>query len=64
MPKKQETKKYVVIKSFKDLKDNNKIYIEGDTYPKSANKKVSAARIKELSTSSNKIGKPLIKEQE
>ncbi|WP_409297754.1 hypothetical protein V1498_06845 [Peribacillus sp. SCS-26] len=54
--------KYEVIHDFKDLQDKNKVYAVGDTYPNPANKKVSKERIKELSSSNNKIGKPLIKE--
>lgn len=64
MPKKQEGKKYIVIHDFKDLKDNEKIYIAGDVFPKTGSKKPSAARIKELSSKSNNIGKQLIKEQD
>ena len=57
-------KKYVVIHDFKDLKDNNTIYIKGDIYPRRADAKVDDDRIKELSSTNNKIGKVLIKEQE
>ncbi|MCA1029361.1 hypothetical protein LCM23_25450 [Cytobacillus kochii] len=64
MPKKQEGKKYIVIHDFKDLKDNGKIYITGDVFPKPGSKKPSASRIKELSSKSNNIGKQLIKEQD
>lgn len=60
----EQPKKYIVVHDFKDLKDNNKIYIKGDTYPKPADTHVSAARIKELSSTKNKIGKVLIKEQD
>ncbi len=61
---KEETqKKYVVVHDFKDLKDNNHIYIKGDPYPRASNQKVSAARIKELSSMKNKMKKVLIKEQ-
>ena len=54
--------KYEVIHDFKDLEDKNKVYTVGSTFPNPANKKVSKERIKELSSSKNKIGKPLIKE--
>ncbi|HEY4601261.1 MAG TPA: hypothetical protein VIG73_08335 [Cerasibacillus sp.] len=56
-------KSYVVIHDFKDLKDNNTIYIKGDIYPRRADAKVDDDRIKELSSTNNKIGKVLIKEQ-
>lgn len=55
--------KYVVVHDFKDLKDNNHIYIKGDPYPRESNQKVSAERIKELSSTNNKMKKVLIKEQ-
>ncbi|MBL3644034.1 hypothetical protein JMN23_16900 [Bacillus sp. RHFB] len=54
--------KYEVIHDFKDLEDKNKVYTTGSTFPNPANKKVSKERFKELSSSKNKIGKPLIKE--
>lgn len=62
-PTKKE-KKYVVVYDFKDLKDNNRIYIKGDIYPAEGAQKPTAARIKELSSTKNKINKVLIKEQE
>ena len=52
--------KYIVIKDFKDLKDNNHIYYVGDKYPRKG--KGKSERIEELSTSSNRLGIPLIKE--
>ncbi|MFJ7932315.1 hypothetical protein [Peribacillus sp. NPDC096448] len=55
-------KKYVVIHDFKDLNDKNIIYINGDIYPRRADAVIDEERIKELSSSKNKIGKPLIKE--
>lgn len=61
--KEDTQKKYVVVHDFKDLKDNNHIYIKGDPYPRESNQKVSAARIKELSSTKNKMKKVLIKEQ-
>lgn len=48
--------KYRVIYRFRDLKDNDRIYNVGDEYVG----KKSPARIKELSTDANKIGRPLI----
>lgn len=48
--------KYRVIYKFRDLKDNDRIYNVGDEYEG----KKSPARIKELSTDANKIGRPLI----
>lgn len=60
---KKET--YVVVSDFKDLQDKNKIYHEGDVYPKPANKKVSDERLKELMTKkSQRTGKPFIKKVE
>ncbi len=49
--------RYEVICGFRDLQDDDHIYNVGDEYKG----KKTAARIKELSTSANKIGKPLIK---
>ena len=56
--------KYVVIKDFTDLKYRGKIQRKGDVYPNPANKKVSKERIKELTSSDNKLGKAVIKEEE
>lgn len=56
--------KYKVLAKFKDLQDKNKIYNEGDSYPSTKNKKVTKARIEELSTNKNKLGKKLIEEVE
>ncbi|MFD2046012.1 hypothetical protein ACFSTA_12520 [Ornithinibacillus salinisoli] len=58
-----ESKQYVVIHDFKDLQDNDTIYIKDDIYPKTETK-ISDDRIKELMSSENKIGKPLIQEQD
>nr|WP_229671654.1 hypothetical protein [Lentibacillus kapialis] len=55
--------KYEVIAGFRD-KNDDKEYFVGDRYPKPANKKVEEARIKELTSSDNNAGKPLIKEVE
>ena len=52
---------YEVLRSFTDLQDNGYVYNVGDIFPH-VGKKVSEARYHELSTSSNKIGVPLIKE--
>ena len=56
-------KKYVVIRDFKDLKDNNTIYIKGDLYPRRADTVVEEERIQELMSTNNKIAKQLIQEQ-
>ncbi|MEK5524143.1 hypothetical protein [Heyndrickxia sp. FSL W8-0423] len=60
-PKKE--KKYVVVHDFKDLQDNNRIYIKDDVYPAEGAPKPTAARIKELSSTKNKQNQVLIKEQ-
>ncbi|USK48866.1 hypothetical protein LIT38_20365 [Bacillus sp. CMF12] len=57
-------KKYEAIAAFKDGQDDNKQYNKGDRYPFPANKKVSADRLKELSSHDNKAGYPVIKEIE
>lgn len=54
---------YRVIKYFTDLQDNNHEYNVGDIYPRNK-KKVSASRIKELSTDKNRQGVPLIEKVE
>ncbi|ELX9433112.1 hypothetical protein SLJ28_001731 [Staphylococcus pseudintermedius] len=56
--------KYEVLKTFKDLQDNDKLYEKGKTYPCPANKKVDEERILELSSSDNRQRKPLIKKIE
>ena len=54
--------KYRVINSFKDLEDNNHIYIKDkDIYPREG-LEPTKKRIKELTTEKNKIGKVLIEE--
>jgi len=60
----EDEKKYVVIYDFKDLKDNDRIYIKNDPYPAEGAKKPTAARIKELSSTKNKMNRVLIKEQD
>ncbi|WP_394512608.1 hypothetical protein [Priestia aryabhattai] len=54
--------KYVVIKDFKDLKDSDKIYTEGDIYPRPESKKPTKKRLNELLGNVNKQGRPVIKE--
>ena len=54
---------YRVIKYFTDLQDNNHEYNVGDIYHHNK-KKVSASRIKELSTDKNRRGIPLIEKVE
>ena len=54
--------KYKVIADFKDLQDKNKVYKKDEAFPTPANKKVSAARLKELSSTKNKRGIKLIEE--
>ena len=54
---------YRVIKYFTDLQDKNHEYNVGDIYPHN-NRKVSASRIKELSTDKNRRGIPLIEKVE
>lgn len=57
---------YKVIKKFKDLKDNDHIYEVNDIYPRKDIKleDIPQKRIKELTTTKNKIGKILIEEIE
>lgn len=52
--------RYRVIYKFRDLQDSDRVYQVGDEYMG----KKAAARIKELSTAANKIGKPLIEKIE
>ena len=52
---------YKVIKYFTDLKDDGHPYNVGDTYPKKG-LTVTEARIKELASSKNRQGVPLIEE--
>ncbi len=54
---------YKVIYPFKDLEDNNYIYKINDKFPFD-DKEISKKRIKELSSTKNKIGKRLIEEIE
>lgn len=56
--------KYLVIyKAFKDLEDNKYIYKKGDIYPREG-LEPTKKRIKELSSTKNKIGKALIQKIE
>lgn len=55
--------KYEVIQDFKDLQDNNKIYLKGDTFPKPSNKKIEEERLTELLSDKNNQGRPVIQEQ-
>lgn len=54
-----DEKYMVVYKAFKDLKDNDYIYKEGDIYPREG-LKPSKKRIEELLSTKNKIGESLI----
>ncbi|MEM5014112.1 hypothetical protein WKH57_25725 [Niallia taxi] len=64
-PVEEPKKKYVVVHDFKDLKDGDStVYIKGDIYPRKADAVVEEERIKELSSTKNKIGSVLIQEQE
>lgn len=52
--------RYEVIKDFVDLQDDKHVYRKGEEYPREGYK-AKAARIAELSTKKNKLGKALIK---
>lgn len=52
---------YRVIKPFRDLKDNNRLYSVGDTFPHNG-VEVDSERIAELSSDKNLLGVPLIEE--
>lgn len=54
---------YKVIKSFTDLQDNNFLYKKGDEFPRDGFE-VAQGRIKELASSKNRQGVPLIEEVE
>jgi hypothetical protein len=54
--------KYVVIKDFTDLQDENYIYRVGDKYPRKG--KPKKERVEELMTDKNRRGEPLIAEVE
>ena len=51
--------KYVVIKHFIDLQDNNHSYVTGEEYPR-AGFKPTKKRIRELTSPENRQGFPLI----
>lgn len=53
---------YRVLKKFADLQDNNHIYLAGDEYPRGG-LEVDEGRIAELSGPDNKVGEPLIAEE-
>jgi len=55
--------KYLVIKSFSDMQDNNYKYHVGDYFPHDG-LEVSEERYKELSTTANRRGIPLIEKIE
>lgn len=50
---------YKVVTFFKDIQDKDHVYFVGDEYPR-VGKEVSKERLAELSSSNNKMGKPLI----
>ena len=50
---------YRVVKDFTDLKDNNHVYLAGDTFPRKG-AKVSGERVAELASRDNKRGVVLI----
>ena len=52
---------YKVIRAFRDLSDDKRLYKIGDEYPANG-KKPTKARIKELLNGSNKNGKIYLKE--
>ena len=54
--------KYVVVRDFKDLKDNDRIYISGDTFPHTDAKQPTARRFKELAGTDNKHKAAIIKQ--
>lgn len=54
---------YRVIETFHDMQDNNYLYELGKEYPRKG-MTVLPSRIKELATSKNRMGKPLIEEVE
>lgn len=50
---------YKVVKAFRDLKDNERLYRVGDKYPVSG-MKVSKARLEELASGKNPLGEVFI----
>lgn len=55
------TRRFVVIKRFKDLEDSNRVYRGGDFYPREGIE-LDEARANDLASSYNKRGEPLIVE--
>lgn len=53
---------YIVLYPFHDLQDDNYVYITGDEYPRKGYKP-EKARITELTTPENALGKPVIAEK-
>ena len=53
---------YKVIYKFKDLQDDNHVYEVGDTFPREGYEP-TLARMRELASDKNAIGKPLIESQ-
>ncbi|WP_197035347.1 hypothetical protein [Rossellomorea vietnamensis] len=51
---------YKVIRAFRDIENDHRVYRKGDTFP--AKGKVSKERISELLSTENKVGKPLIEQ--
>ena len=54
---------YIAIERFKDLNDNKYLYDVGDKFPRKG-KRVSKARLAELSGNENRRGRAVIKEVE
>lgn len=50
---------YIVLTRFADLKDDNRVYEAGDSYPRPGFD-VSQERLAELAGSDNRMGEPLI----
>lgn len=59
---KPKKRKFVAVQDFKDLQDNGKVYLKGDSFPKPANKNVSDERLQELLTAVNNQNRSVIKE--
>lgn len=53
---------YKVVTDFRDLKDNDRLYVVGDEYPAVDAPKPTKARIKELAEGKNHLGIVFIKE--
>ena len=52
--------RYTVIEAFCDMQDGDREYAPGDAYPKYEGI-ADSARLAELASSNNKLGRPLIK---